>query len=110
MNYLAHIFLARQSEDAMVGALLGSYKDFSAVRIAVSGISQRLSRNGERLRASLVDLEENYEALAGDFHVFFPELMRFAERERARCAGQSICPCVEPLPVERSNACSPRYT
>lgn len=65
---------------------LASYREFDNVRIAVTRMSGRLSRNGELLRATLVDLEAHYNALSEGFHVFFPELIAFVEAERSKSA------------------------
>lgn len=62
---------------------LGSYLAQEGVEAAVRRISQRLSRNGHLLREGLMDVRANYDALAAGFEVFFPELVAFAERERA---------------------------
>lgn len=65
---------------------LASYREFDNVKFAVTRMSGRLSRNGELLRETLVDLEAHYDALSDGFHVFFPELIAFAEAERAKSA------------------------
>lgn len=61
---------------------LGSYRDFSGVEIAVDRVSQRLSRNGDLMREGVQDLRANYASLSAGFHVFFPQLIRFAEELR----------------------------
>jgi acyl carrier protein phosphodiesterase len=72
---------------------LGSYRDFESVRIAVTRMSGRLSRNGDMLRDSILDLEQHYDALSRGFHDFFPELVVFAAEERQRYAQyQSLTP------------------
>lgn len=65
---------------------LASYREFDNVRIAVTRMSGRLSRNGELLRETLVDLEAHYDVLSDGFHVFFPELIAFVEAERSKSA------------------------
>lgn len=62
---------------------LGSYQELAGVEFAAARVSQRLSRNGELLRAGLEDLRENYESLSAGFHEFFPQLTRFVEETRA---------------------------
>ncbi len=61
---------------------LGSYRDFAGVEIAVDRVSQRLSRNGNLLRDGIQDLQANYASLSTGFHVFFPQLIRFADELR----------------------------
>jgi acyl carrier protein phosphodiesterase len=63
---------------------LGSYRDLAGVELAAARVSQRLSRNGELLRAGLEDLRGNYAALSEGFHAFFPDLIGFAGRTRAQ--------------------------
>jgi acyl carrier protein phosphodiesterase len=62
---------------------LGSYRDYSAVELAVTRTSSRLSRNGDLLRDGLLDVRANYTALADGFHEFFPDLIGYTETYRA---------------------------
>jgi acyl carrier protein phosphodiesterase len=72
---------------------LGSYRDFESVRIAVTRMSGRLSRNGDMLRDSIHDLEQHYDELSRGFQLFFPELVAFADEERQRYAQyQGVTP------------------
>ena len=61
---------------------LGSYHEFEGVIIAVQRTSQRLSKNGDLLRAGLDDLRSNYDALSQGFQAFFPELMQYVAEQR----------------------------
>jgi acyl carrier protein phosphodiesterase len=63
---------------------LGSYRQFAGVELAVSRVSQRLSRNGELLRDGVEDLRTNYAGLSAGFHEFFPDLIGYAGRLRER--------------------------
>ncbi|GAB3260406.1 acyl carrier protein phosphodiesterase [Chitinimonas naiadis] len=63
---------------------LGSYHEFAGVESAINRVSQRLSRNGHLLRASLADLALHYDGLAQDFDLFFPELILFTEQQRSQ--------------------------
>jgi len=62
---------------------LGSYEELEGVEMAVTRISQRLSRNGELLRAGLSDVRVHYAAMAESFDEFFPQLVRYAEERRS---------------------------
>lgn len=62
---------------------LGEYQDFAGFETTVRRISGRLSRNGNLLRDGLLDVRANYEFLCDGFDEFFPELIRFAEDQRA---------------------------
>ncbi|HXA47983.1 MAG TPA: ACP phosphodiesterase [Burkholderiaceae bacterium] len=62
---------------------LGSYRDYSAVELAVTRTSSRLSRNGDLLRDGLIDVQANYAALGNGFHEFFHDLIRYTETYRA---------------------------
>ncbi|MGV3740721.1 MAG: ACP phosphodiesterase [Burkholderiaceae bacterium] len=79
--------LAGQVEAMVSHDWLGSYREFNSVRIAINRISKRLSRNGIFLQHSVDDLEQNYAELSHGFHTFFPDLIRFVERERERVVG-----------------------
>jgi len=61
---------------------LGSYHEFEGVRIAVTRTSQRLSKNGDLLRAGLGDLLSNYDVLSEGFQEFFPELRQYVAEQR----------------------------
>lgn len=63
---------------------LGSYTTMEGVELAVTRVSQRLSRNGGQLREGVNDLRRNYEEISSGFDLFFPELIQFAEIQRAR--------------------------
>ncbi|CAN7518791.1 ACP phosphodiesterase [Pseudoduganella sp. LjRoot289] len=62
---------------------LAGYEELAGVELAVTRISQRLSRNGHLMREGLDDLRANYAAIAAGFDAFFPDLMRFAEQRRS---------------------------
>ncbi|MES2299020.1 MAG: ACP phosphodiesterase [Pseudomonadota bacterium] len=62
---------------------LGSYRQYEGVEVAIRRTSQRLSKNGDLLRAGLVDLKANYDALGAGFDLFFPELIDFVAAQRA---------------------------
>lgn len=81
----AHILpenVARMAPHMIEQDWIGSYREYAGVEIAVRRISTRLSRNGDVMRAGLVDLERNYAALAAGFHDFFPELIAFVGGRR----------------------------
>ena len=63
---------------------LGSYHEFDGVRIAVERTSQRLSKNGDLLRAGLDDLQSNYDVLSKGFQEFFPELTQYVAEQRSQ--------------------------
>lgn len=72
---------------------LASYREFESIRIAITRISTRLSRNGDMLCAGITDLEMHYDRLAHGFHAFFPDLIAFADEERTRYAqAQGMTP------------------
>jgi acyl carrier protein phosphodiesterase len=62
---------------------LGSYRELAGFETTVRRISSRLSRNGDLMRDGLLDVRDNYEFLCDGFDEFFPELIRFAEDQRA---------------------------
>ena len=62
---------------------LGSYRDIAGFETTVRRISRRLSRNGDLVRDGLLDVRENYAFLCDGFDEFFPQLIRFAEAQRA---------------------------
>ena len=68
--------------------LLQSYREIRGIERALSGIEGRLKRPS-RLREAIVDLEHNHLALAEDFSVFFPDLIRYA-RQLSSCRGASV--------------------
>ncbi len=68
---------------------LGKYTEMAGVEWAVSRMSQRLSRNGDLLRAGLDDLREHYDAIAAGFDAFFPQLVAFAAQRRLELAAQA---------------------
>jgi len=59
--------------------LLQSYEDLKGIERALQGIEGRLKRPS-RLREAVLDLEDNHRALADDFAIFFPDLIRFVRR------------------------------
>lgn len=65
---------------------LGKYRDFAGVEWAVNRMSQRLSRNGDLLRAGLDDVREHYDAIAAGFDSFFPQLIAFSAARRIELA------------------------
>lgn len=65
---------------------LAGYEELAGVEMAVTRISQRLSRNGHLMREGLEDLRANSVEIAAGFDAFFPDLMRFAEQRRAELA------------------------
>lgn len=65
---------------------LGRYASMDGVRWAIERISGRLSKNGDLLRAGLVDLHQHQAALAAGFDIFFPDLIAFAASARERLA------------------------
>ncbi len=62
---------------------LGSYHDYAGVEATVRRVSKRLTRQGDRMRAGLENLQANYDALAEGFDRFFPDLLRFVNAQRA---------------------------
>lgn len=68
---------------------LGSYHEFDGVRIAVERTSQRLSKNGDLLRAGLDDLQSNYDELSKGFQEFFPELIQYVAGQRVQVQSPS---------------------
>ncbi len=63
--------------------LLGSYKTLDGIGLALYRISKRLKRKNN-LPEGIFDLKNNYNELAKDFAVFFPELIEFVRTERKR--------------------------
>lgn len=66
---------------------LGSYHELAGVEVAAARVSQRLSRNGELLRAGLEDLREHYVSLSAGFHKFFPDLIDHVATVREQMQG-----------------------
>jgi acyl carrier protein phosphodiesterase len=63
---------------------LSGYADFEGVELAVARISQRLSRNGEQMRAGLDDLRAHRRQMAQGFDAFFAELQDYTAQRRAQ--------------------------
>ena len=61
---------------------LGAYGDFSGVELALTRMSDRLSRNGHLLREGIGEVQQHYEAIAIGFDRFFPELVKFTYQRR----------------------------
>lgn len=64
---------------------LGSYATVEGIRLALERLSLRLSRRFERevnLAAAVPDMLECRAELAGDFRLFFPELIAYASPRR----------------------------
>lgn len=59
------------------------YRERAMIADVFDGLSQRLSRENPLARALPV-VEAQADALEGDFAAFFPDLLAYAERERAR--------------------------
>nr|WP_269106908.1 ACP phosphodiesterase [Massilia sp. TS11] len=62
---------------------LSAYADWDGVRISLERMAQRLSRNGELLRDSVLDLETHYAEFSAGFERFFPELQQYVVTTRA---------------------------
>lgn len=62
--------------------LLVSYAQIAGVAKALQGIETRL-RRPYPLRSAMLDLKQNYTALAADFKRFFPELVAYVARLKA---------------------------
>ncbi|MBE2211951.1 MAG: DUF479 domain-containing protein [Xanthomonadaceae bacterium] len=62
---------------------LGSYRERDSVDSAIRGISMRLSRNGDKLRACLPVLRTHEAEVDAAFEVFFPELIEATAAMRA---------------------------
>ncbi|AXK73676.1 DUF479 domain-containing protein [Lysobacter sp. TY2-98] len=65
------------------GDWLGNYRERASVDRAITRIAHRLSRNGDRLVATLHDFREVERQAASMFNGFFAELEEFVVRERA---------------------------
>ncbi|HEY4560377.1 MAG TPA: ACP phosphodiesterase [Lysobacter sp.] len=66
---------------------LGSYRERASVDRAVMRMSQRLSRDGERMVEALDDLRALDARTERTFSLFFPALIDFARDERRRMAA-----------------------
>ena len=58
--------------------LFSMYKTFDGISIAINGISRRI-RFENLLAGGGEELADNYSELENDFHIFFPELIRFVQ-------------------------------
>jgi acyl carrier protein phosphodiesterase len=76
--------LARVAPLLIAQDWLGSYRSLAGVERAVDGMSHRVSRGGEQMRAGLDDVHLHYDALRERYEDFFPELARFVADERLR--------------------------
>lgn len=66
---------------------LGSYGTRAGVDATVSRISQRLSRNGHLLRECLPELDTHAPAIRRGFDALFPELVAYAQAQRAQVSA-----------------------
>jgi acyl carrier protein phosphodiesterase len=71
---------------------LASYEDIGGVEMAVTRISQRLSRNGHLMRECLDDMRVHHAAIADGFEQFFPDLIRYSEKRRAELISGNSAP------------------
>jgi len=73
MNYLAHVFLARQSDEAMVGAVLGDFAkaDISGIYAPAVALEIRLHRHIDRYT-------DSHPAVRNAVQLFAPPRRRFA--------------------------------
>jgi acyl carrier protein phosphodiesterase len=88
--------MQRSMSYMVTNELLQSYTELQGIERALHGIEGRLKRPS-RLREAIVDLEQNHQALAGDFDTFFPDLIRFvrqlsASREKAALHISGVLP------------------
>jgi acyl carrier protein phosphodiesterase len=68
----------RRAADAMIaGDWLGSYSEVEGIETALRRMSRRLTRVNDLATGGLA-LRASYDALAADFHRFFPELANHA--------------------------------
>lgn len=65
---------------------LASYAELENVERALAGISRRMKRENP-LATAIAEVDARYDALAGDFAEFFPELQRFEAEALAREAA-----------------------
>ena len=63
--------------------LLRTYRTVDGIGWALRGIETRLKRPS-RLGEAVIELENAYEALCGDFTEFFPQLTRFVDEDDKR--------------------------
>ncbi len=81
-----HALLPERLQDIAPGMAaadwLGSYRHVEAVGLALDRMGQRLKR-GNALLCSAEELLAHYEAFDADFRAFFPDVVRFARRERS---------------------------
>ena len=68
---------------------LRSYTHADSVDAAVGRLAQRLSRNGDRLIASLHELRAHAEAVDDAFHAFYPELLASTASRRATLQAEA---------------------
>ena len=61
---------------------LRSYAEIAGVNTAIHRVSSRLSRNGQLLKETSIDLEANYKILEKGFVDFFPELIDYVAQQR----------------------------
>ena len=61
---------------------LRSYAEIAGVSTAIHRVSSRLSRNGQLLKETSIDLEANYKILEQGFMDFFPELIDYVAQQR----------------------------
>lgn len=61
---------------------LASYARVESIHTTLDRMSLRLKREN-RLTGAGTELDANYAAMEGDFRAFFPDLVRFAQSERA---------------------------
>jgi acyl carrier protein phosphodiesterase len=61
---------------------LRSYAEIAGVNTAIHRVSSRLSRNGQLLKETSIDLEANYKILEEGFMDFFPELIEYVAQQR----------------------------
>jgi acyl carrier protein phosphodiesterase len=61
---------------------LRSYAEIDGVNTAIHRVSNRLSRNGQLLKDTSIDLEVNYKTLETGFMNFFPELIDYVAQQR----------------------------
>ena len=60
------------------------YHNLSGVALAIQGISQHLSKNGEHLAGGVSVLARDYTHFCQCFEAFFPELVEFVNLERQK--------------------------
>jgi acyl carrier protein phosphodiesterase len=70
--------MQRSAAYMIANDLLLSYREIAGIGRSLRGIESRLRRES-RLAEALSDLERNYDALAGDFAAFLPEVAYYAK-------------------------------